>query len=487
MASSTPPNIVVLMTDQQRVGCTAAEGGPDTMPRLDAQLAGGVRFDRAYTSCPACVPARTSLLTGRFPSAHRVRQNSTAQHAYYSTDLLEMLRAAGYSLHFSGKPHMYAGPEDFDTFHGPFLHDGGPDESGEHAGFDAWLRELDHAVATEPSPFPTRSQLPARIIDGAIAAIDSSRQDPYFLWVSFPEPHNPYQVPEPYFSLFDEEDVPERMVGPEALDRMGWRFRWLHRLIEDKRPGFDQQWRRYRANYLGMLRLIDDQIGRLLDHLDTRPGGLENTVFVFLTDHGDFVGDYGLQRKGAGVPEALMRIPLSIAGPSVQPQQRGELVSIVDLLPTLAEWIGAQIPAGVQGRSLAPLLRGEDAPPSEFATIYGEHGYGGVSYDEDERPPLHFSYEGATFDELNSVTQSGEMRMVADERYKLVVDDAGEVQLYDLHGDPAETRDLSGDPDYRHVQERLYHQLVQWLLRVADDLPEGNYQPKTRPHNWRWA
>ncbi|UFU03087.1 sulfatase-like hydrolase/transferase [Ruania suaedae] len=487
MASSTPPNIVVLMTDQQRAGCTAAEGGPDTMPRLDAQLAGGVRFERAYTSAPACVPARTSLLTGRFPSAHRVRQNSTAEHAYYSQDLLQMLRAAGYSLHFSGKPHMHPGPEDFDTFHGPFLHDGGPDRSGEHAAFDTWLRELDHAVAAEPTPFGVQSQLPSRIVDGAIEAIEAKQPDPYFLWVSIPEPHNPYQVPEPYFSLFDEADVPERLVGPEVLDRMGWRFRWLHRLIEDKRPGFDDQWRRYRANYLGMLRLIDDQIGRLLDHLEQRPGGLENTIVIFLSDHGDFTGDYGLQRKGAGVPEALMRIPLAIAGPDVQAQHRSELVSIVDLLPTLAEWIGAPLPAGVQGRSLTPLLRGEEAPPSEFATMYGEHGYGGVSYGEDDRPPLHFSYDGATFDELNSVTQSGEMRMVVDGRYKLVTDDTGEVALYDLSDDPAETHDLSTDPGHREVRERLLLQLVQWMLRVADDLPEGDYRPRTRAHNWRWA
>ncbi|UFU06623.1 sulfatase-like hydrolase/transferase [Ruania halotolerans] len=487
-AKTTQPNIVVLMTDQQRVGLTGAEGGPDSMPRVDALFADGARFDRAYTSCPACVPARTSLLTGRFPSAHRVRQNSNAEHAFYSKDLLDVLRAAGYSLHFSGKPHMHPGPQDFDTFHGPFMHDRGPTESAAHEEFDAWLHGLDHAVTEEPTPFPLESQLPYRIVDGAIRAVDGApAEDPYFLWLSFPEPHNPYQVPEPYFSMFDEAEVPERLAGPEALDALGWRFRWLHRLIEEKRPGFDQVWRRYRANYLGMLRMIDDQIGRLVDHLADQPGGLENTVFVFLTDHGDFVGDYGLQRKGAGLPEALTRIPLAVAGPGVETQHRSELVSMVDLLPTIAEWVGQPIPPGVQGRSLAPLLRGGEAPPSEFSTIYAEHGYGGVSYAETDRPPLHFPYQGYTFDELNSVTQSGEMRMVVGGRYKLIVDDRSEVFLYDLESDPAETKDLSDDAALAGVREDLYRQLVQWLLRVADDLPEGDYQPKSRPHNWRWA
>lgn len=484
MASSARPNIVLLMTDQQRAGLTAGEGGPDTMPRLDQLLADGVRFERAYTSSPACVPARTSLLTGRFPSAHHVRQNSTGHLAHYTTDLLDLLRGAGYALHFSGKPHMHAGPEDFDTFHGPFLHDGGPRADERHVAFDTWLGELDHSVAEAPTPFPVESQLPHRIVDGAVQAVAGESDQPFFLWLSFPEPHNPYQVPEPYFSLFDEADVPERLAGPEVLSQLGWRYRWLHELIEEKRPGFDQEWRRYRANYLGMLRLIDDQIGRLVDHLGERA---EDTVFIFLSDHGDYFGDYGLQRKGAGMPDALMRIPLAVSGPGIAAQQRTELVSMVDLLPTIAEWLEAPIPVGVQGRSLAPLLRGDDAPAGEFDSILGEAGYGGVSYTEQDRPPLHFPYEGPTFDELNSVTQSGEMRMVVEGRYKLIVDDRGEDVLYNLASDPAETENLSDDPAYREVREALYRRLVQWLMRAADDLPEGHYTPKVRAHNWRWA
>src|SRR5215470_1720708 len=95
------PNILLLMTDQHRAGFTAGSGfGLDTMPCLDRIAAAGASFDHGYTSYPACVPARTSLLTGRFPTAHRVRQNSTAHHAYYSEDLLDVLRSSGYSLHF---------------------------------------------------------------------------------------------------------------------------------------------------------------------------------------------------------------------------------------------------------------------------------------------------------------------------------------------------------------------------------------------------
>ncbi|GAA1488714.1 sulfatase-like hydrolase/transferase [Brachybacterium sacelli] len=493
MPETPAPDVIVLMTDQQRVGCTAAQGGPDTMPRTDALLAAGTRFERAYTTSPVCVPARTSLLTGRFPTAHRVRQNSTAAHAHYGTDLLEVLRGAGYSLHFSGKPHMHPGPQDFDTYTGPYFHDSGPDptrsgpsagDDEDHAGFESWQRDLDHGVANTPTPFPLADQFPTRIVDGALDALEAAPRDhPRFLWVSFPEPHNPYQAPEPYFSMFEDE-VPERATDASVLDGMDWRFRWLHRLLEDKRPGSDRDWRRYRANYLGMLRLIDDQIGRLLDAVAA--GGRE-TLVVVLSDHGDFTGEYGLQRKGAAMPDVLMRIPLGFAGPGIASQVRDEPVSIIDVLPTLAERLTGQIPAGVQGRSLDPLLRGEDAPAAEFGSILGELGYGGVSYTETDRPPLHFPYEGASFDELNSVTLGGEMRMLVRGRHKLVVDDRGHDTLHDLEADPFEIHDLAADPGHQQVRAELHRDLVRWMMRAADDLPTGAYTPRTRPHNWRWA
>ncbi|GAB3828922.1 sulfatase-like hydrolase/transferase [Kribbella italica] len=488
---STRPNILLLMTDQHRADLTnqhrtAGSGlDLDTMPRLDQVAAAGAAFGRAYTSYPACVPARTSLLTGRFPTAHHVRQNSNAEHAYYSEDLLDVLRAAGYSLHFAGKPHMHRTEQDFDTYHGPFMHDRGPAVTESEVAFDQWLHDLDHGVADEPTPYPVEAQLPYRIVDGAIEALQvTTEDDPFFLWVSFPEPHNPYQVPEPYFSLYAEEDVPERLAGPEAIPGLGWRYRWLHELTTAKRPAYDDAWRRYRANYLGMLRLIDDQIARLLDQLGDR---LDDTIVVFVSDHGDYVGEYGLQRKGAGMSDFLMRIPFVVSGPGVTAGPRDELVSMVDLFPTLCELVGAEIPAGVQGRSLAPLLAGEAGPDVEFGSIYAELGYGGVSYDESDRPPLHFPYQGRNYDELNSVTQSGGERMVVSGNHKLIVDDRGQHRLYDLSADPAELVDLADDPAHHAVHDALQATLLRWLIRVADDLPAGAYTPKTVKHNWRWA
>ncbi|WP_268808800.1 sulfatase-like hydrolase/transferase [Nonomuraea solani] len=470
---------MLIMTDQQRADWTAAGGFPlDTMPFLDGLMDTGVRFRRGYTTSPLCVPARVSLLTGRYPSAHRVRQNSAARHVLRGADLVDVLRDAGYALHLAGKTHFYRQAADFDTFAAPYWHDRGP---AGHEGFERWLEGLDHSVGHEPTPFPLERQSPYRIVSDAISAIEQTPADrPVFTWLSFPEPHNPYQVPEPYFSLFDPDDMPERLAGPEAIERKGGTYTWLRDLIEEKRPGYDAEWRRYRANYCGMLRLIDDQLRRFFAHVGER-----ETLVFFVADHGDYTGDYGLQRKGAGMAERLMRIPFAVTGPGVRATVNGaDFVSLADLLPTICDAIGAEIPAGVQGRSLWPMLTGEPYPAEEFATGYGERGFGGLSYGAGERPPLHFPYEGRTFDELNTVTQSGTTVMLRRAEWKLLLDERGTGELYDLATDPAELDNRYDDPALAGVRAALTTDLARWMIRVRDDLPQGAYTLKRAPHNW---
>jgi arylsulfatase A-like enzyme len=251
------------------------------------------------------------------------------------------------------------------------------------------------------------------------------------------------------------------------------------RLLQEKVPGYDEQWRRYRANYCGMLRLIDDQIRRFVEFLETR-GLLEETLLIFTSDHGDYAGDYGLQRKGVGLPECLVRVPLLFVGPGIRPgdRPREEFVSLVDLMPTVCEALGVAVPYGVQGRSLWPLLTGGEVSGDEFRSIYAEVGFGGLPYGEEERPELHFPYEGARFDELNSVTQSGNLKMVRMGRWKLLFDRLGRGELYDLEADPAELEDRFEDPACREVRQQLVEELLAWTIRTEDDLPGGRYRPK---------
>lgn len=482
------PNIVLVMTDQQRADFFRSEGFPlDTMPFVESLGAGGARFARAYTPMPACTPARTSLLTGRFPKATRVKQNwDPGKHVTFGEDLPSVLRRCGYTVNLAGKNHSYLPDSAFDLCAGPYGHLSGPPDRAtpEEKRFDEWLYQLDHHVQPTPTPFPLKDQLCHRIVTDAIDIVDRSRDKPFFLWLSLPEPHNPYQAPDPYFSMFPAAELPDRVAGPDVALARGGHWRWLRELQESKRPGYDGGWRHARAVYCGMLRMIDDQVKRFVGHLSEQ-SLLDNTILIFLSDHGDYAGDYGLQRKGAGLPECLIRVPLIVAGPGIAAHRNAtDFVSLVDVMPTICEIVGADIPFGCQGRSLWPMLTGRDYPAAEFASIYSELGIGSLPYGADERPPLHFPYEGRKFDELNSVTQSGNVKMVRKGDWKLIADVAGRRELYDLAGDPGELRNLYADARFAGVRTEMLEELLYWTVRSEDPLPLAKYSPKVPPHGW---
>ena len=182
-------------------------------------------------------------------------------------------------------------------------------------------------------------------------------------------------------------------------------------------------------------------------------------------------------RKGPEMPEVLCRIPLLFAGPGVASQEAAHLahVSIVDIMPTLCEAIGVPLPPGVQGRSLWPLLTGGDYPAEEFASVYAEQGFGGLHYTDEDDPDFeHCLIRGPknpTFDELNTYSQSGTMRMVRKGDWRLVMDMQGRGQLYDLSSDPAERSNLYDDPEHANMQRELLADLLAWTIRSQDPLP----------------
>jgi arylsulfatase A-like enzyme len=480
--SAGKPNIVIIMTDQQRADICKREGfALDTTPFLDSLAREGTWFNRAYTSMPVCAPARTSMLTGRYPNATRVRTNHNVPDATFQTDLIEVLRSQGYVTGLCGKNHTYLRPDKLDHWF-ELGHDGGsgPDRTEQERAFDSYLRNLHHSAAYEATPFPVECQGPYRAVSSALSWINTVKDRPFFLWLSFAEPHNPYQVPEPYFSMFPPDSVPPTRSGKEAL------------AAETAFPDFDRQVVQARSNYFGMLRLIDDQIKRLIKSLKEK-GLYDNTIFVCLSDHGDFVGEYGLVRKGPELPEVLTRIPMIFAGPdiSASAQPHSAHVSIVDVMPTLCDAIGLVLPVGVQGRSLWPLLTGRDYPKEEFASAYSEHGFGGLHYTADDK--LDPRREGAinnavSYDELNSWSQSGTMRMVRKGEWKLVFDMQGAGQLYNLTKDPIELKNLYDDHDYSQIKQELLAEMMAWTLRVQDPLPlpRSRYVMKTDPHNY-WS
>lgn len=488
------PNIVIIMSDQQRAGYSAREGFPmNTTPFLDQLAASGRWFNHAYTTMPACLPARVSMLTGRYPSATHARTNHNREDCVYSVDLIDVLREQNYRTAVCGKNHSHLSPERVDHWF-ELSHEGSPwDEhrAPVEKAFDDFLLSLHHRTWMEPTPFPLEAQCPYRAVRNAIRWIDSVREEdhPFFVWLSFPEPHNPYQVPEPYFSMFPPETIPPNIAGKEALERKGFKFQWTRRIGETAFADYDEQLVRARSNYLGMLRLIDDQVARFVTYLENS-GLLENTFLIYLADHGDFVGEYGLVRKGPETPEALVRIPLLFAGPGINPAAAAqrEFVSIVDIMPTLCEALGVAIPPGVQGRSLWPLLTGGAYPAEEFSSVLVEQGFGGLHYtDSDPYDPAEDGLEaGKAFDELNGWSQSGTLRAVIKGHWKLVFDMMGAGQLYNLEIDPAELENLYGRPEYAAKQTELLEEMLAWTLKVQDPLPypRRRYHFKRDPRNY---
>lgn len=487
------PNFVIIMTDQQRADVSKREGFPlDTTPFLDNLATQGTWFDHAYTPMPACLPARVSMLTGRYPSATRSRTNHNGEDATYSKDLIDVLSDAGYMTALCGKNHSHLNSNRLDYWH-ELGHGGGKgdDRTDDEKAFDEYLMNLNHRADMTATPFPVETQCPVRAVSAAIDWVDSLNDEPFFLWLSFPEPHNPYQVPEPYFSMFPPEDLPATLTTKDDLETKGFKFQWVRHIGEVAFPDFTEQLPRARSNYLGMLKLIDDEVQRFVNHLDNTGIG-DNTHVIFVSDHGDFVGEYGLVRKGPELPEVLTRIPFSWRGPGVQQSKLPHKahISLVDIMPTICEIIGQESPAGVQGRSLLPILCGGDYPKAEFESAYAEHGFGGLHYTHDDTfdPTEDGLVPGTAFDELNGWTQSGTMRMLRKGDWKLIFDMQGQGQLYYLPDDPVEMNNLYDEPDYADIQKTLLADLLAWTLRMQDPLPypRRRYHYKSDERNY-WA
>ncbi len=484
---SQRPNVIIIMTDQQRADLCAREGYPlDTTPFLDSLAKRGAWFDRAYTTTPLCGPARASLVTGRYPSATRCRTNHNLDDVIDCENVFQLFHENGYKTALCGKNHSHLSedrPEVDFWFETSHLGTKDPDPLPQNRAFDDFLKNQTHFhFWREASPHPAETQLPFRIGNKAKDWVDETVEagDPFFLWLSYPEPHNPFQVSEPYYSMFSPEDLPKMASDESDLKDKSFKYNWCRESFLTAFPDFADDLPRLRANYHGMLRMIDDSVKDVVGHLEQK-NLIENTVIVFLSDHGDFVGEYGLMRKGPELPEALTRIPFFVTGPGVvaNGSAREDHVSLADVMPTVLEAAGIEIPAGVQGRSLWPMVTGGDYPEADFASAYAEVGFGGLNYDgsesldpeDDGRKASPDGESWGAYDCLNSWTMSGQMRMVRKGDWKLVWDMNGHGQLYNVVDDPAELKDLFDDPSVASKQKELMADLLTWILRTQDPLP----------------
>jgi uncharacterized sulfatase len=469
------PNFVFIMTDTQATNVLGAYGRQDMRtPRIDGLAAEGVTFDRAYTTCPLCTPARAALFTGR--SAHAV--GAWANNQPLGANVRHMgqrLRDAGYRTAYTGKWHL-DGHDYFGTGECPdgwddrYWYDGmryqrdlSPQERRLWRGGLRAVADLrTHDIRPEFTWGHRVSDRATRFLREATGGGEPHK--PFALVVSYDEPHGPFTCPPEYAEPFEGFRYP---IGPAAFDDLAGKPRyqqeWAAAAPERRRRAAGPNSRRldYTEHplYFGCNSFVDSEIGRVIDAVDRYAP--ENTWIVYTSDHGDMLGAHGLHSKAAAVYEEIAHIPLIVrpprapaaAGPDSPDREWvaagarvSGLVSHIDVLPTLLDLAGLTIPPVFEGESLVPLLRGESGDP--------------------ERPVfVEFNRFAAQGDGQGGFTP---MRAVIMGPHKLNLYLHDTDELYDLASDPAEVRNRIDDPGLAQVRDALHDTLLDWMYANRD-------------------
>ena len=424
----TRPNIIFITADQHRADCLGIEGRKIKTPHLDSLARQGTRFSQAITPCVICQPARASILTGQLPRTHGVHDNGIdLEPQIGEAGFAGTLGRAGYDTAYFGKAHFstyhtfsdegtgtpeclkssaqypedwngpYMGFEHVELMlvgHNWFLPEKPP--HGQH--YERWYhkdgrgeelnrlyaenaRDTKQAAQTWHSKLPVAFHNSTWTADRAISWLQQQERGdtPFCAWVSFPDPHHPFDAPEPWSYLHDpaEVDLPEHRT--RNFENRPW---WHEQVLTAEPAGSkknaetrkaysripeqtDEQLREIIANTYGQIALIDHQLGRILDVLEEQ-GLRENTLIIYSSDHGDWLGDHGLILKGPMHYEGLLKVPLIMSGPDIAKGVRcDEPVSTLDLSPTFLDYAQTEPQLRQHGHSLRPVL--ETGEKREFA------------------------------------------------------------------------------------------------------------------------
>ena len=462
------PNILFLISDQHRPDAMGCYGSPlPVTPNLDRLAREGVVFDNCYVQNPLCCPSRYSVLTGRYPHAHRVRSNWYGPREG-EVSFGHRLGRAGYRSAMIGKMHLTPWSDTF-GFDGRIIaeakfHTDCPDDYQSFLLKHGWDRRRLYDMASEEyltfcTAVPSRVDVDLHIdsfVGRSVCEYLRRVEGPFCAFASFLSPHNPIDPPAPYDAMFLDAPFPPRNMGEgevarkprEAYEYINRRLGWPYRT--DEIP--DQVLHRMRAFYYGTCTLIDDWVGRIVQVLKER-GLYDDTVLVYSSDHGELMGDHGLVFKQTFYEQSV-RVPLLVHWPHrFAPARVTDLVEWIDLFPTFCELGGAHPGAGNQGRSLMPLLEGRPGARGREAA-FSENYFG---------------------------------RMVRHDRYKMVYYPGKPYgELYDLEEDPQEQNNLWDLLEGSPVKRRLKELLLEWAFRSEDPLPlpvrAGHYDASPRQH-----
>jgi arylsulfatase len=472
------PNVLFIMTDQQREDVMSGHGGAARTPNLDKLAAESFDCRTYFSQAPVCVPARCSLFTGRYGHAHRVLENN-ARLAPHEAHLFKVLKQAGYHLGYVEKNHLLD-REEMNNFDVLDLKEERPAE-GKRKEYVAFAKERMKRLAEVGSwASDTFHDFPPEVTDAylsrqtAVKFIQEAPADrPFCLCVSFTDPHVPHLALRKFESQYplDQVRVPESPAG--VLEQKAPRF-LIKREVQGSLKATEEDKRRYLAVYYSMISWVDQNIGTILAALDGR-GLRDNTIIVFTSDHGDFNFQYGMCKKDLVLLDCLLHVPFMISWKGqIQPRRFDRsLVEQVDVMPTLLELCGLAIPFGCQGKSLGALLKGENDQHKD--TVYAE--ICPPYYRNDYKTPEEFLAEwkraqttpGHPLRFTASYNVPGDhCRSMRTREWKYIWYASGFEELYDLKNDPGETVNLALKPANRARCSAMRLQLFEWAVRTQD-------------------
>lgn len=462
------PNVLLVMTDQQRADTIAALGNEMVYtPNFDRLVERGVSFTNAYSQCPVCVPARYNYRTGReMPTTDCYANGGPTTDAEEIEDrcgdfLARRMADRGYRTFGVGKFHASPRYADLGYESQHYSEETYGAGDWEHDDYASWIREshpeydhveMLHGERTEmyfmpqTSPLAADHTVEAWAADRAIEEIERADDRPFFGLVSFVGPHPPLAPPAPYNRMYDPRNMPDRSVGDSEVDNADEQLRYMNEIIwaTDSEGVVDDIRRRTCwARYYGELTYIDAQLGRILDAVEDRSDA-ENTVICFYSDHGEFLGDHRTWQKESFFEEAA-NVPFLVSWPAELPagERRDDLVCLTDLFSIATGATGD--PETRDGIDVLGLIQGESAPRERLLGYYG---------DPDSR-------------QFKLMVREGDWKYV-------FLANGGREQLFDLSADPAERHNhLADNPE---VAERLRTHAVGTLAERGVDaaLAEGD-------------
>lgn len=460
------PNIVFILTDQQRIDTIAAHGYDHMVtPNLDKLVKGGTTFRNMYVTAPSCAPSRASLFSGTYPHTNGVFRNDEPWTYCWVSELSKI----GYRCVNVGKMHTMPIEGDF-GFHERHVVE---NKDRDHPSLPFYLDNWDKAIHTRGAYKPSRVTYARRPdYDDALGAFVWEQDkdlhpdvfvgetacwwlerypgnEPFFLQVGLPGPHPPYDPTQDALELYDGRDLPEPILDYD-LDTQPKPLRELranhlkngHDAVMHLKHPTPEQLHRQRAHYYANVTMIDEQVGHIVDALEAR-GVLDNTVIIFTSDHGDCLNDHGHSQKW-NMFEQSVHVPALIWWPEkiAAGKEVSDLVSLFDFGPTILEIAGVDVPDWMEARSLADVLYDERGNARD--RVFAEHSDDAI------------------------LTGTDFMTMIREGEWKLVhFVDSDEGQLFDLSADPDERINLWGHPEHRTKKQELIDQILKWRIMSA--------------------